>query len=291
MAAIELLATLTQFLDASAELVPAPAIVGVVEPGAAAELPAIVLSLGELVVPGRGLGERASVVTGALATAARIDLAAPVLAGDSPVRLLDAERRRLLLPHGGLVREDGTRDPLRAADFELRVGGALRTLVGAGPQGLEYSVAAASGELTFGSALPAAGIIVARYFLGSWERRVERLEGLLHVDVHAMEARDVVDLSNAVLIALERAALSGSGGVEGLARLEPREVGSVSATRLDGTDTRLRRLVMRFELDLVVDRPESSGGVIHRIPFDAVLEAASGGRVTESGAVESHATP
>ena len=66
----------TAFLDAlasrlsAAGLQPAPALVGSALPVALAELPALVLSLDDLRRQGAGLGERASLVIGALPVSA-----------------------------------------------------------------------------------------------------------------------------------------------------------------------------------------------------------------------------
>src|SRR6202035_4533565 len=109
-----------------AGLAPAPKTVSVAEPADAGELPAVVLSLEPPAGAGNGLGARGPPGTGALPWQASIDLANPVLADDPTVTLLDSGRKVLTLPHGGLVKKDGSAGPFTADDLTVQVAGAAR---------------------------------------------------------------------------------------------------------------------------------------------------------------------
>lgn len=241
-----------------AGLVPAPALVGPAEPEGAAELPALVLSLERAERAGSGVGERSAPMTGAFRWGAEIDLADPVLPGDPATRLLDPARRTLLLPHGGLVRADGTEGELGEADLAVTLNGNPR----------KHTADAATGTLTFATALPATGTLAAQYFVGQWEQRVERLAGLLRVDACAGTAAEAAALSDAALDAL-----SGERVRRGVRRLPSWGVAAVSSIGAAEQETKLRRRVLRFSFvfEHVVDRPDSSGGVIRSIPITAHL--------------------
>ncbi len=91
---------------------------------------------------------------------ATIDLANPVLPEEPDFVLLDATRRVLILPHGGLVRQDGSDPgdaPLAAADITVLVAGAPRTVVTAPPAAGEVRADPRVGTLTFGDALAGGG--------------------------------------------------------------------------------------------------------------------------------------
>src|SRR5437868_697951 len=153
--------------------------VAMAEPVAAADLPVVVLSLEQAARPSVGLGDQgATMRNGALAWSADIDLASPYLPDDPghTFSLLSGDRLKLTLPHGGLVHQDGTTDtPLTGADLTVTVAGTNRPVVSAAPAGLQVQPNALTGVLTFATALPASGTARATYFLGQWERRVERL--------------------------------------------------------------------------------------------------------------------
>lgn len=241
-----------------AGLVPAPVLVGPAEPESATELPALVLSLESAERAGLGLGERTSPMSGALAWRAAIDLAQPVLPDDPATRLLDDSRKVLVLPHGGLVRADGTEGEPGEGDLVVTVNGNAR----------KHTADLATGTLTFATALPAAGTVEASYFVGQWERRVERLSGVLRVDACGRDGAEAAALSDAALDAL-----SGERARRGVRRLLSWGVAAVSSIGAAEQDTRLRRRTLRFTFvfENDVDRPESSGGVIRSIPITAHL--------------------
>lgn len=265
----------TAFLDtlatrlASASLQPAPVLVGSALPLAANELPALVLSLDDLHRQGAGLGERASLVTGALAVTARIDLANPVLPDEPTFRLLSADRRSLVLPHGGWVKDDGSDGPLSSADLQVNVAGVASTLVNAAPGAGEVQPDANTGTLLFGAPLPGTGTVVAHYFVGQWERRVQPIAGVLQIDVRASSAADAASLSDALLNLLDTEA----GRPTGLRKLVPLALGQVAVGDAALAASRGRCLRLRFEYEHIVDRPDSSGGVIRRVPITSRLLA------------------
>lgn len=267
----------TAFLDAlanrlaSAGLQPAPALVGSALPVAAAELPALVLSLDALRRQGAGLGERASLVTGALPVTARIDLANPVLPDEPSFNLLSADRLRLVLPHGGWVKDDGSEGMLSPIDLQVSVAGAPRTVVNAAPLADQVRPDAAIGTLLFGAALPAAGLVLATYRVGQWERRVQPIAGVLHIDVRAANGADVASLSAALLDALD----SDSGRPSGLRKLAPLAVGAVALGDAAMAGSRGQALRFAFEYEHIIDRPDSSGGVIRQVPITSRLLAST----------------
>jgi hypothetical protein len=239
-----------------AGLTPAPVLVGPAEPEQTADLPCLVLSLAETARSGAGVGERTALMTGALRWTATIDLANPVLPEDPAFRLLDATRKVLVLPHGGLVRADGTEGPLGPADLVVRVNGNARALT-SNP---------ATGTLTFAAKLPATGKVEAQYFVGQWERRVARIAGVLRVDACGRTAAEAAALSDAALDAL--LAPAARAQVRRLVSLSASGVSSVAA-REAGTNLRRRSVLFSFVFEQEQDRPESSGGVIRRIPITA----------------------
>lgn len=248
---------------------PAPQLVGVVEPTETTELPAVVIAIEQNERLGNGLGERSALVTdGALAWKADINLANPVLPSDPSFVLLSPDRTRLTLPHGGLVRSDATTGALTASDIQVTVGGAPRTLVATAPAAGQFTADPLDGTLVFGQALPPTGIVSVNYFLGQWERRVVRSRGVLRLVVLASNASTVRDLSNTVVNALGE---GGSFPLPGLSQFAIAEIGSVGVA--DPPLAASRRTVrFRFEFEQEINVPESSGGLIRRIPIDAIVQ-------------------
>ncbi len=283
----------TAFIDAlaahlaSAGLAPAPVLLGAAEPAALAELPAVVLSLPEVHRLGAGLGERAALVTGgALVVTARIDLANPVLPEEPLFRLLSADRRTLILPHGGWVKADGTEGPLSGADLQVSVAAAPRTVVNAAPAAGQVQPTALVGTLLFGEALPPTGTVVATYRIGQWERRSTPIAGTLRIAVHAASAATAATLSAAVADVLDA---TSRPLPTGLRKVALTQVSATSAVRAEDdavmAGSRQRWLQATFEYEHIVDRPDSSGGVIQSVPIrtrllSTTVEPASGAFIT-----------
>lgn len=275
------LQALATHLGAPGRLTPTPARLGVSEPGAANELPAVVLWLEEVHRLGGGLGERAAMITdGALPVTARIDLANPVLPEEPTFRLLSADGLTLVLPHGGWVKADGTSGLLSSADLQVSVAAAPRTVVNAAPGANDVRPDAAVGTLLFGTPLPGAGTVQASYVLGQWERRVVPIAGRLRIAIHAGNATDAAALGDSVIEAMDTALPRGMRNVA---------LGQVSsvALPLPGSpgNARSRSLAYTFEYEHEINQPDSSGGVIRRIPITTrvaatSIEAATGAIVT-----------
>lgn len=251
----------------------APARVGGALPAAAGDLPAIALALPEVHRISPGLGERAALITdGALPVRARIDLANPFLPGEPGFSLVSADRLSLVLPHGGQVKADATTGPLAAADLQVSVAGAARTVVNSAPGAGQVQPDPAIGSLRFGAPLPASGEVVADYFLGQWERRVTPLAGRLLVAVCtagnalpqsrtlSIAVADAMDDAGALPPGLRKVALAALGATTVVAPSEPGPAGS-----------RRRELQFSFEYEHEIDRPDSSGGLIRRIPITSQL--------------------
>jgi hypothetical protein len=209
------------------------------------------------------------VTDGALAWQAEIDLANPVLAADPTFSLVSPSRTRLTLPHGGLVRHDGTIGGLTAADIHVEVNDAARALVAEAPGAGQFSADPLSGTLLFGEALPLAGTVEADYFLGQWEQRVVRSRGLVRLTVVAATADHVRNVSNAVLSALGD---PGPALLPGLSHFVATDIGSIGAADPPLDAARRRILRFRFEFEQEINAPASSGGIIQRIPIQADLE-------------------
>jgi len=251
----------------------APAKVGFAEPAAAADLPALVLSLAAVERPAAGLGERSEKVRGALAARSTIDLAAPRVDGEEAPFLLSPDRRGLALLHGGLVRNDGSDGPFAAADLRVTVAGAARTLIAGGagaPGATEFRVDPEAGLLTFGAPLPDVGAVVADYFIGQWERGLLRISGTLRIDACAAAAAESAALSAAAVAAL--LAPEAGPAVRRLVGIGLQELGSVAAPEAEPLGSGRRRTArFRFEFEGIVDTPESAGGPIRRVRLEPGL--------------------
>jgi len=260
------LQSVTTFLSTQAQLSPAPATLGIAEPATAGDTPAVVLGLKRSKRLGNGVGERSTVVTdGALAWQASIDLANPVLASDPTFTLLSLDRTQLILPYGGLVRQDGSRGPLTSNDLSVAVGGAAQTVVAAAPAGNQVAVDPDIGALTFGSALPASGAVTANFFLGQWEQRTQSISGVLSVEVKAADGDQVQQLSDAVASALDSHAISG------VIKMRVISMGTVSVPDTAIANLRSRQMLFSFLYQLEINQPDSSGGIILRIPVNSNL--------------------
>jgi hypothetical protein len=259
------------FLDAmrsflAAHLSPVPTTLGIAEPAETGDLPAVVLSLEKLKRQASGLGQRSALITdGVLPWTATIDLANPFLPEDPTFSLLSPDRRELVLPHGGLVRTDGSTGPLNVGSLSLTVAGQPRTLVSEEPEPNEVMCEPLVGRLVFGAPLPATGKVVAHYILGQWEQRVARLEGTLRVRVVAETAAAAEALGDGVITALtgDRPA--------GLERIGLTDLESIERPDAALDNARARAMTFEFEYEAVINRPESSGGIIQRIPVTTLL--------------------
>lgn len=266
---------------------PAPALIGVAEPETVGQLPAVVLSLESTERAANGLGERSTLITdGALQWTVTIDLANPVLPEDPTFRLLDNARLRLILPHGGQVRQDASTGPLGPADLSVNVAGNDIAVVTGAPAPGQVRADPTVGQLTFGSALPAIGIVTVTYFLGQWEQRVIRFKGLLRADACGANADAGASVADAIV-----AALTSADAKTGITRLLRIELNALSSVGAPEQPTGLRRRTARFSFDFESEdnRPDSSGGVISRVPINVKLSVAAANPVT--GTVSASVVP
>jgi len=269
MAETEFLAAIADYLKNRAGLAPAPQTIGVAEPVQGTDLPAVVLSLDSVQRLGSGLGERSALVTdGALPWTVTIDLANPVLPEEPTFRLLSDDKTQLILPHGGLRQLEGAEGPLGPSDLQVTVAGTPITVVNTPPGAGEVRADPAIGLLTFGSALPATGDVVVSYVLGQWERRVTQIAGVMRVDVRAASVTAAAELSAAVVSALSQAT---HATIKGLRKISVTSLSSVGLPDAQRADSRGRVALFSFDYEHEVNRPESSGGVIQRIPITSLI--------------------
>lgn len=253
VAAVQLIEAVRSHLTANLTV---PSVqVGVGEPTLLSDLPNVVISLHQLVNPSKGLGAHRQVQQGALAAHSAIDLADPVLDG---VPLLSEDRLVLNLLHGGLVDAQGSDTPLQAGDIQVARNATPFTLVAGVPAAGEFSVDAPSGQLTFGTALPADGLMQADYYIGQWERLTYQLQGILRVACVAEDNTDAEVLSNQVYNTL------AAHQITGLRELEITDLGAVAGFS-ESASMRARNLEWRFDYEAILDIPESSGGIIRQV--------------------------
>lgn len=287
MAELAFLDAVTTYLAAT-PLTPAVAAarIGVTEPFAAGDLPSVVLSLDASERRRVGLGDRGELMNGALAVSSSIDLANPVLSTEPTFTLLSADRRTLVMPHGGQVRADGSEGVLANVDLIVRLGATTFTVVPGAPQGGEVRADPLTGTLVFGAALPNAGTLQLQYFLGEWERRTERIVGTLRADCCAANATDAQALAASVVRRL----------LDPAAREEIQLLLALSVTALGAAVHRplianvpppqqaaphfRRSATFAFEFQHLIDRADSSGGVIRRVGVKTQMEIVTADRVT-----------
>jgi hypothetical protein len=240
--------------------------VGVAAPAAAVDLPLVALSLPLVQVHSRGVGGLPTQSrSGALPVTRTVNLAAPVSEG---VDLISADRLVLQLPDGAIVRADGAGlPPFTPADLGVELDGAPISPVSEPPGPGQVSPDPVTGRLTFGTALPAVGSVVVRYFVGTWEVGVERYAGDLAAETFAADVDAVVMVSGAVADALAPAGGANVPPVAGLRRLEPRSIGPVLSAGATGdlAGARARRLTFAFDFELESPRIVSAGGPIRSI--------------------------
>jgi len=145
------------------------------------------------------------------------------------------------------------------------------------------------GKLSFATPLPATGNVVADYWVGRWERRVARLEGTLRIDLCATAVADVIGLSEAVIEALT--ASQARTSIQRLLALQLSGIGTIgSAETATAGGARRRVLRFAFVFENLIDRPDSSGGIIQRVrsvTHLAVANLDSSGTISESLVTES----
>lgn len=250
-------------------------------PGAPGDVPRITVSIEGAVPAVRGLGEvPGPPQTGALRVETSVDLADPrIHPGGETVELLSGDRRTLQLPHGAVVRADGTDTPPYAtADLTVRLGATTFTPVTAGaPSATQVLLDVGSGELRFADPLPATGSVLLGYFVGLWEITVERFAAAMYLDIaHAVPAEHAA-LTVAVEAALGREHWPATAGMR---QIQP--VALSAATPIAGlpAGTRTRRLTYAIDVERITPVIRTSGGPIAAVAVEHVrLDAPPDGLV------------
>ena len=268
------LASLTDVLTAYFEsaISPAPALVGATYPTAVEDLPAVVVSLTGVEQRLRGLGKLpAPSMTGALAVTTTVDLTNPVATfPDAIVDLLSVDRKTLTLPHGPLVAADGTTTTFAGTDLHVTLGATTFTVVDTAPGAGEVQPDPDLGVLRFGAALAATGTLVADYFVGEWEVRTERYQGVLLVETFAADADAVDTLSRAV----ETALLVPAGTpLAGLNQIDPTSWEAIEEAGDGRAHARGRALGFAFDYELVEPHIGAGGGLISTVSVSSTFGA------------------
>jgi hypothetical protein len=268
------LAALTDALSGYLEstLEPAPALVGGAYPTKAHDLPAVVLSCSDVLQQLRGVGSLpAASESGALAVSTTVDLAHPVATfPDAVVGLLSNNRLTLTLPHGPLVAADGTTATFSGADLHVTLGATTFSVVDQAPAAGQVQPDPALSVLRFGAALPATGTLSASYFVGEWEVRTERYQGVLLVETFAHDAAGVDALSRAV----ETALLKPTGApAHGLNRIEPTAWAAIEEAGANRASARGRALGFTFDYELVEPSLAAGGGLISTVSVSSTFGA------------------
>jgi hypothetical protein len=250
--------------------------VGDTAPDQPAGLPAATLGVREVTERLVGVGRiPRGTRTGALRLSAEIDLADPVLdlGGGETLPLLDAERRVLTLPHGPLVRADGTTDlPFTADDVGADDGTPFPVSTAQNPTGRRFRPDPDEGTFRFGQPLADTGTLRVTYHVGQWDVLVSRYQGLLDVDLAAADTPGLAGLTRDVEAALDEAGRAPGAGT----RVAPRERAAATTTALgpqpDAAVARTRRLVYRFDAEIEQPLLTTGGGVIARVAVRAPFE-------------------
>jgi len=245
-------------------LSPAPALLGGAFPAAPGELPAVCLSVSAVTEHLRGLGRvPRPTLTGALRLDETLDLARPVVTfPDDEVTLLSGDRKTLHLAHGPLVKADGTiTAPWAAGDLRVTLGATVFEVANADPAAGQVRPLPDAGNLVFGEALPGTGTLTLSYFVGEWEVRSVRYQGVLGVDVLAADSAGVEALTRQV----ETALLAAPDKVAGVASTAPVAWGAIGVPDETRGNARGRTLAYSFDYELVQPSVGTGGGLISTI--------------------------
>ena len=248
---------------------PSPS-VGSVSPTTVAELPLVTVSIEGATSSLRSVGKVPGPIrTGALPVDVRLDLNDPVLhLGDEDVPLLSADRRLLQLPHGSIVRADGTDGGLfTGVDLLVRIGAATFEPVAGAPAAGQVQLDPAGGTLRFPSALAATGTVELGYFIGTWEVRVDRFSATTHLDVAAATQAQLSALVPRIESALAPERISVARGIRriepiALSASVPAFVAGAAAADSATTAARQQRMTFAIEFESIEPVIPSNGGPI-----------------------------
>jgi hypothetical protein len=226
-----------------------------------AQLPAVTISARDVTTSLVGVGRLPrGTRRGALRVVATIDLADPVLELDGDrVPLLRDDRLVLTLPHGQLVRADGTDDtPLDADDLTVTGPDGAFTVVAAAPDAGDVRPDPVTGTLTFGAPLPAAGTLTASYHLGQWDVETTRYAGVVDLAVSATDAAGAAQVARQVAALLDVTAAP-------FGRLQPTAWGPITLPPGDDDSPRVQVLAFGFGFELESPSLPSGGGLIRTV--------------------------
>lgn len=231
-------------------------------PTTAADLPSVTVSLADVTQHVAGVGRiPRGTRSGALPLTIDVDLARPTLelGGGESLQLVPADRRSLVLPHGPLVRADGTDDgPFTGGDLLVRDGSGVWAVVATTPSGRQVRPDVDGGMLRFGTALAATGTLHVEYRIGRWDVVVSRHQGVCELGV-AAEAAALPGLVRRVATELARPHRS--------VRLTPTGWGSAGKAPSGELPAKTRVQVLRYRFDAEVEQPllGTGGGVIRDV--------------------------
>jgi hypothetical protein len=207
---------------------------------------------------------------GALEVTATIDLADPTLesAGETIV-LIDATRRRVLLPNGPLVTADGSEGPpFGPGDLSVTDPGGAYAITNDSPTGRQVRPLPDDGVLEFGQALPNAGSLVVVHRVGVWDVTVVRYAGRLHVDITTDDIGDATTVAHRVADVLD-----GTGSP--YQRIVPSAWGPAEAGEIADTAVGVRRLSYAFVFEHQRPTLPTSGGVIRVVDVTSHADSAT----------------
>lgn len=236
------------------------------------ELPAVVLSItdAQQVLVGVGRMPRGT-RSGALPVTIAVDLAAPVLdlGGGETLLLISANRRELTIPHGPLVKADGTDDTAFTTADATANDGADFAIVDGTPLGRQFQVDPTAGIFRFGANLKSTGTLSVTYHVGQWDVTVNRFQGDL--GIHVVTANSAQTRTTARLVA-DALALAQPD-----VRVAPLAWGAVLVDSVgpqqNPTSAAGQVLTYRFDSELELPILPSGGGVISRIPVTELMRS------------------
>ncbi len=240
--------------------------VGAARPSAEAEVPAVTLSMTELICTTVGVGGNPSnLVHGSMPLSLSLDLKNPVMTfpDSETVNLLSEDRKGLQIPHQPLVDINGSSpEYLHQNDISVNIDSdnvpVTQTIPGPGQCRLNGT----TGILEFGTALGATGSLLVQYRIGQWEAETTRCTGLLQVDIFEIGKTKTADLSDGVAIALSQKPQDIMGG---LTKLSPVTWGAIERPATPIGNTMLRTLSYSFIFDHEQPVLSTGGGPIRVI--------------------------
>ena len=241
------------------------------QPLAVADLPHVAVSVSDAERPQIGIGGMPQGPEhGALEVSATIDLADPSLeSGGETIVLLDATRRRLLLPNGPLVAADGSEGPpFGPGDLTVTDPGGAYAITNDPPAGRQVRPIPDDGVLEFGQALPNAGSLVVLHRVGVWDVTVVRYAGRLHLDITTDDIADATSVARRVADALDDTGPPYE-------RLVATAWGAAEVADVADTSVGVRRLSYSFVFELHRPTVPTSGGIIRVVDVTSHADGAT----------------